>query len=94
MISGEMYKYNNDMYTTFSDVFKSVLDRHAHLKKKITKENQGPFMTKQLSIAIMNRSKQRKMYFKWPSWENFLDHKKAKNTCNNLNKFVKKVFLW
>ena len=64
MISGEMYKYNNDMYTTFSDVFKSVLDRHAHLKKKITKENQGPFMTKQLSIAIMNRSKQRKMYFK------------------------------
>ena len=52
-----MYKYNNDMYSTFSDVFRSVLDRHATLKRKMIRRNQGPFMTKQLNKAIMNRSK-------------------------------------
>ena len=62
MISGEMYKYSNDMYSTFADVFRSVLDRHAPLKRKMIRRNQGLFMTKQLS-------------------------KKAKNTCNSLNKF-------
>ena len=30
-IQGEMYKYNNNMYSTFSDVFRSVLDSHASL---------------------------------------------------------------
>ena len=47
-----MYEYNNDMYSTFSDKFRLVLDRHAPLKRKMIRENQGPFMTKQLSKAI------------------------------------------
>ena len=49
-------------------------------------------MTKQLNIAIKNRSKLRNRYIKQPSRENFLDYKKAKNTCNNLNKFAKKSY--
>ena len=48
------------MYSTFSDVFISVLDRHVPLKRKMTRGNQGPFMTKQLSKAIINRSKLKK----------------------------------
>ena len=92
MIQSEMYKYNNDMYSTFSDVFRSVLDRHATLKKKMIRGNQGPFMTKQLSKAIMNRSKLRNRYIKWPFRENFLNYKKANSTCNNLNKSVKKPY--
>ena len=92
MIQGEMYKYNNDMYSTFSDVFRSVLDRHTPLKRKMIRGNQKPFMTKQLSKAIMNRSKLKNRYIKWPSRENFLDYKKAKNTCNHLNKFAKKSY--
>ena len=92
MIQGEMYKYNNGMYSTFSDVFRSVLDRHAPLKRKMIRGNQGPFMTKQLSKATMNRSKLRNIYIKWPSTENFLGYKKAKNTCNNLNKSAKKSY--
>ena len=59
MIQGEMYKYNNDTHSTFSDAFRSELDRHAPLKRKMIRENQGLFMTKQLSKAIMNRSKLR-----------------------------------
>ena len=54
--------------------------------------NQGPFMAKQLSKAIMNRSKLRNRYIKRPSRENFLDKKKAKNTCHNLNKSAKKSY--
>ena len=53
MIQGEMYKYNNDMHSTFSDVFRSLLDRHATMKKKMIRGNHGPFMTTQLSKAIM-----------------------------------------
>ena len=33
-----------------------MLDRHAPLKRKTIRGNQEPFMTKQLSKAIMNRS--------------------------------------
>ena len=73
IIQGEMYKYNNDMYSTFSDIFRSVLDRYAPLKWKMITGNQGPFMTKQLNKAIINRCKLRNRYIKWPSTENFLD---------------------
>ena len=49
-------------------------------------------MTKQLSEAIINRSKLRNRYIKWPSWKNVLDYRQAKNTCKNLNKFLKKSY--
>ena len=78
IIQGEMYKSNNDMYSTFSDVFRSVLDRHALLKRKTIRGNQGSFMTKQLSKAIVNRSKLRNRYIKWLSRDNVLDYKKAR----------------
>ena len=78
MIQGEMYKYDNDMYSTFSDVFISILDRHAPLKRKMIRGNQVSFMTKQLSKAIKNRSKLRNRYIKWPSRQNFLNYKKTK----------------
>ena len=87
-----MCKYNNDMYSTFSDVFRSVLDGDSPLKRKMIKGNQGPFMTKQLSKAVVNRSKLRNRYIKWPSRENFLDYKKAKNTCSNLSKFSQRSY--
>ena len=92
MIHSKMCKYNNDIYSTFSDVFRSVLDGDASLKRKMIKGNQGPFMTKQLSKAIVNRSKLRNRYIKWPSRENFLDYKKAKNTCSNLSRFSQRSY--
>ena len=49
-------------YSTFSDVFRSVLDRHVPLIRKMIRGNQGSFMTKQLSKAIMNTSKLRNRY--------------------------------
>ena len=52
----------------------------------------GTFMTKQLSKTSINRCKLRNRYIKWPTRENFLYYKKAKKTCNNLNKFAKKSY--
>ena len=35
MIQGGIYKYNNDINSTFPDVFRSVPDRHAPRKSKM-----------------------------------------------------------
>ena len=59
---------------------------------KTIEGNQGPFITKQLSKAIMNRSKLRKRDTECPSRENSLDYKKAEYTCNNLKKLAKKSY--
>ena len=71
LLNGEMYKSNNEMYSTFTKVFRLALDKHVPLKVKKVRGNQGPFMTKELSKAIMNKSKIRNEYQKWPSGENF-----------------------
>ena len=63
-----------------------VLDKYALIKKKIVRGIEVPFMTKELSKAIMNRSKLKNKYTKWPSRENVLPFKKQKNICKNLNK--------
>ena len=49
-------------------------------------------MTKELSESIMNKSRFKNRYLKWPSRENFLAYKKAKNLCNSLNKKAKKTY--
>ena len=67
------------MYSIFTKVFRLVLDKHAPLKVKKVRGNQGPFKTKKLSKAIMNKSKIRNKYQKWPSKENILVLKEAKS---------------
>ena len=69
-----------------------VFDKHAPIKNKIVRSNEAPFMTKELSKAIMNRFKFKNRYTKWPSRENFLTFKKQKNICKNLNKKTKKNY--
>ena len=69
-----------------------VLDKHVPIKSKKIRENHVTFMSKELSKAIMNRSKLRNRYTKWPSCENFLAFKKRNNICNNLSQKLKKEF--
>ena len=87
-----MYKSNNKMYSTFTKVFRLVLDKHASLKVKKVRGNQGPFMTKELSKATMENSKIRNKYQKWQSKENVLALKEAKTFCNKLTKSGKKAY--
>ena len=80
------------MFSTFTETFRRVLDKHPPLKTKRVRGNQSLFMTKKLSKAVMNKSKTRNKYMKWPSRENFLATKRAKNYCNNLTRTTKKNF--
>ena len=80
------------LHDPFSDIFRTILDHHAPLKTKIIRGNQTKFMTKELSTSIMNRSKFKNRYLKWPLRENFLVYKKAKNFSNSLNKKAKNTY--
>ena len=73
-----MYKAHNDKFSAFTNVFRYVLDKHAPLKTKTIGGSYAQFMTKNLSKAIMNRSRLRSEYLKWPSGENFLEYKGQK----------------
>ena len=91
LLKGAMYQNNEEMYSNFTRIFQNVINKHAPLKQKKVRGNHAPFMTKDLSKAIMNKSKTRNRYLKWPSKENFLGMKSAKNLCNNLIKTNKKI---
>ena len=54
--------------------------------------NQSPFMTKELSKAVMNQLKTPNNYINWASRGNDLSMKKAKSYCNNLTRTTKKTF--
>ena len=77
------------MFSTFTETFRRVLDKHAPLKTKRVRGNQSPFMSKEFSKAVMNKSNTRNKCMKWPSREN-LAMKRAKNYCNNLTRTTKK----
>ena len=47
-------------------------------------------MTKELSKAVMTRSRIKNKYNKWPSRENFLALKQIKSKCTNLKKTAKR----
>ena len=86
----DMYKNNRDMFSTFTETFRRVLNKYAPLKRKRVRGNQSSFMTKELSKAVISKSKTRNKYIKWPPRENFLAMKRAKNYCNNLTRTIKK----
>ena len=93
-LNKEIIYYSQDkQYDLFSDIFRTILDHHAPLKTITIRGNQANFMTKELGKSIMNRSRFKNRYLKWPSRENFLDYKKAKNLYNSLNKKAKKLIL-
>ena len=92
LVKGEMYKSNNEMYSTFTKLFRLVLDKRAPLKVKKVRGSQGPFMTKGLGKTIMNKSKIRNKHKKWPPRENVFALKEAKKFYNKLTKSVKKAY--
>ena len=63
---------------------KKVLDNHVPIKKKTIRANNGPFMTKALRKAIMQRSKLRNKYNKERSEENLRAFKRKRNECVKL----------
>ena len=82
---------NNDFYT-FTVKIKKVLDKHAPLKEKHVRYNQGPFMSKTLRKAIMNRSRLLNKFRREKSESSKLAYKKQRNYCVKLLRKTKREF--
>ena len=91
LLQGDLFRNCEEPYEKLSEILIDILNFHAPLKQKQVRGNQAPFMTKELSKAIMVKSEARNRYLKWPSRENCVSHKKSKNICNSLTKKAKNM---
>ena len=91
LIQGDIYRTENS-YSKLTEILSETLNKHAPMKSKTVRGNHAPFMNKELSKSIMNKSRIKNKYLKWPSRENYLEYKKIKNKCNNLLKKSKKIY--
>ena len=91
LLKGEIYK-SEDPYSKLTEIFQEILPKHAPLKSKQVRGNHTPFMNKRLSKVIMNKSRLRNKYLKWPSRVNFPAYKKVKNKFNTLTRKTKKRY--
>ena len=83
---------NDVCYNIFENIFMEVLNKHAKVKTKYVRANNAPFMTKTLSKAIMNRSRLKNRYLKFPNKENEIKYKKHRNYVSGLVKKEKKKY--
>ena len=61
---------NNAELSEFTEIFLSILDKHAPRKQKFIRANNSNFVTKSLRKAIMKRSKLRNKYLRERKQEN------------------------
>ena len=76
----------------FLNIFNKVLNKHASMKKKFLRANQGEFLTKDLNKAIMTRSRLRNKYLKEKSADSKITYDKQRNYCVNLLRRTKKYY--
>ena len=79
---------NDDFVTIVAKIF----NKHAPIRYKHIRANDGPFMTKELRKAIMVRSKLRNKLNKEKTLEANLAYKKQRNICTSLLKQTKKAY--
>ena len=83
----------NKSYDLLLDIISTTLDKHAPVKRKLIRGNQGRFMNKTLSKAIMKRSALKSKYNKNPNILNQANLKKQRNFCVSLKrKAIKEDF--
>ena len=71
----------NAMYDALLDIVTFVLDKHAPQKMKMLRGNHGKFMNRDLSKAIMTRSRLKSLYNKNPTPANRKSYKNQRNLC-------------
>ena len=80
-------------YKHFEQAFLALLGKHSPYKSEKIRENQVPYMTKNLRKAIMKRSQLKIKYFKTNTAESLRLYKKKKHCCSRLyNKERKKYY--
>ena len=76
----------------FLIVFIEILNKHAPIKKKYLRANQGEFTFKELNKAIMTRSRLRNKYLKEKSADSKIAYTKQTNYCVNVLRRTKKKY--
>ena len=79
-------------YSAFQNCFEKVLDKHAPMKKKYARANDGPFMNRVLRKATMLRSRLKNRYNKSSTAENWEAFRRQRNLCVKLFRNEKKNF--
>ena len=91
-IKNQLEKSENLNVDVFKNIFVSVWNSHAPVKKKVVRGNNAPFMNRALSKAFMHRSKLKNRYHKFPTEANKNSYKKYRNFCVRLLKKEKKKY--
>ena len=68
-------------YDLFKNLFKTIVDQHAPLKIEFIHGTHAPFMNKELSKAIMHKSKLHNMHKKLKTKESWEAFKRQQNKC-------------
>ena len=76
----------NLVHNSFVKTFLQVIDKHAPLKSKNIRDNQAPFMTKELGKAIITRSRLRNIYNPNKTAENWELSRRQRNLCVTLRR--------
>ena len=76
----------------FLNIFIEILNKHAPIKKKYLRANQGEFMSKELNKPIMTRSRLRNKYLKEKSADSKIACDKQRSYCLNLLRRTKKKY--
>ena len=66
-------------------MFETIVDQHAPLKIKFIRGTHAPFINKELSKAIMHKSKLHNMHKKLKMKESREAFKKQRNKCASIN---------
>ena len=83
----------NENCNFLTNTFINIANNHAPLKKKFIRENQAPFMTRNLRKKIYTRSGFRNKFCKNPTKENKKLYKVQRNKCVGLRrKYIKEYF--
>ena len=85
----EIHRFG-DPFTGYQTLFKCIVDRHCPTKTKKVRGNDKPFMTKELSQAMKNRSKAINRYNHWKSRDNYLEKQAIMRKCRYLAHKAKK----
>ena len=76
---------NNIEYQHFLNIFIEILNKHAPMKIKYLRANQGKFMAKGLHKAIMKRSRLRNKFLRDRTEMSRKEYKKQRNFCVKSN---------
>ena len=96
-LKNEDFNYNESidpdlLYQDFIGKYNKILSKHAPIKVKTQRGNQSNFMNKELSKAIMSRSRLRNKFNKNKTPENWEKYRIQRNKCTSINKKAKKDF--